>query len=189
MAIATTPCPHHPNPVRRGHPLRLALCAAGLAAVVALPATADISVAQAEIQNRDGDVVGNAVLRETPAGVLLHVKMAGLPAGEHGFHIHETGKCEPPFDSAGGHLTETGSAHGFLRERGAHIGDMPNIHVPESGALELQVLTLVTDMDSQLFDLDGAALVIHQGADDYNSQPSGDAGPRLACGVIENLAE
>jgi superoxide dismutase, Cu-Zn family len=189
MTIATLPSPHRPNPVRQGHRLRLGLLTAGLAAAIALPAAADISVARAEIRNRDGDVVGNALLRATPAGVLLHAKMAGLPAGEHGFHIHETGKCEPPFDSAGGHLAATGSAHGFLRAGGAHIGDMPNIHVPESGALELQVLTLVTDMDSQLFDADGAALVIHQGADDYNSQPSGDAGPRLACGVIENLAE
>jgi Cu-Zn family superoxide dismutase len=136
------------------------------------------------MKDRDGQVVAKALLRETPAGMLLLINMAGLPPGAHGFHIHETGKCEPPFDSAGGHLAESGTAHGFFRQDGPHIGDMPNIHMPETGVLELEVLTLVTDMDAQLFDDDGAALIIHEGADDYRSQPSGAAGPRLACGVI-----
>lgn len=163
------------------------LFASAVAAVITLPAAAaDVSMANSKIEDSDGNVVGAATLQQTPAGVLLRVTFSGLPPGTHGFHIHETGTCEPPsFKSAGGHLMESGSSHGYLSEDGPHLGDMPNIHVPDSGALELEVLTGVTDMDKQLFDDDGAALVIHQDADDYRSQPSGAAGPRIACGVIE----
>jgi Cu-Zn family superoxide dismutase len=176
----------HTRPLR---PARLALLAAAVGAAVSLPAAAKVSVAESEIQDRNGNIVGYAVLRETPAGVLLQVNLAGLPPGTHGFHIHETGTCEPPFKSAGGHLMEAGTAHGYQSEKGPHLGDMPNIHVPESGALELEVMTRVTNMDSQLFDSDGAALIIHRGADDYHSQPSGAAGPRIACGVIEEQSK
>lgn len=163
------------------------LFAAATAAVIALPvAGADMPIAQSKLKDGGGNVVGAATLQQTPAGVLLRVIFSGLPSGTHGFHIHETGTCEAPsFASAGGHLMESGSSHGYLSEDGPHLGDMPNIHVPASGALELEVLTGVTDMDKQLFDDDGAALVIHQGADDYQSQPSGAAGPRIACGVIK----
>ncbi|WP_295885798.1 superoxide dismutase family protein [uncultured Thiohalocapsa sp.] len=99
------------------------------------------------------------------------------------------GTCEPPFKSAGGHLMAPDTAHGYLSEGGPHLGDMPNIHVPESGALEVEVMTRVADMRAQLFDDDGAAVVIHSGADDYRSQPSGAAGPRIACGVIVEQVE
>ncbi len=167
---------------RACRPIRLAVLAATVGA--ALPAAAQVSVAESEIQDRNGTTVGYAVLRQTPAGVLLHVSLAGLPPGAHGFHLHETGTCEPPFKSAGGHLMEPDTKHGYLVEAGPHVGDMPNIHVPESGALELEVMTRITDMDEQLLDGDGSALVIHSGADDYRSQPSGAAGPRIACGVI-----
>jgi Cu-Zn family superoxide dismutase len=135
--------------------------------------------------HRNGNTVGAVLLSETPNGVLLHARLAGLPAGVHALHLHEIGACEPPFDSAGGHLTaEEANAHGYLREDGPHLGDMPNIHVPQTGHLEVEVMTRVSDMETQVFDSDGAALVIHEGADDYQSQPSGAAGPRIACGVI-----
>jgi Cu-Zn family superoxide dismutase len=138
------------------------------------------------MQDRDGNTVGAVLLSETPNGVLLHARLGGLPAGVHAFHIHETGACEPPFDSAGGHLSaEEANAHGYLVEEGPHLGDMPNIHIPDNGRLEIEVMTRVSDLDKQFFDRDGAALVIHEGADDYHSQPSGAAGPRIACGVIE----
>ena len=170
--------------------LRAALTGAVIAAVTALPAAAEeAAVAEAKIHDRDGDLVGNALLHETPAGVLLHVNFSGLPPGVHGFHIHETGKCEPPFKSAGGHLTAPDTSHGYLTENGPHLGDMPNIHVPKTGALQLEVMTEVAEMDEQLLDADGAALVLHANADDYRSQPSGAAGPRIACGVIEEQVE
>jgi len=164
-----------------------AMLAAALTGGIVRPGTAaaDVAVAEASIKNLDGETVGTAVLRETDAGVLLHVKLAGLPPGVHGFHIHEKGECEPPFETAGGHLMGEDSEHGYFKAQGAHAGDMPNIHVPESGELELEVLTGVEELEPQLFDADGASLVIHRGADDYRSQPSGDAGERIACGVIE----
>ena len=167
------------------------LFASALASVIALPAAAaDMSIANSTIKDSDGNVVGAATLQQTPAGVLLRVTFSGLPPDTHGFHIHETGACEAPsFKSAGGHLMESGSSHGYMSEDGPHLGDMPNIHVPDSGALELEALTGIIDMDEQLFDDDGAALVIHQGADDYRSQPSGAAGPRIACGVIARLTD
>lgn len=167
------------------------LFASALASVIALPAAAaDMSIANSTIKDSDGNVVGAATLQQTPAGVLLRVTFSGLPPDTHGFHIHETGACEAPsFKSAGGHLMESGSSHGYMSEDRPHLGDMPNIHVPDSGALELEALTGIIDMDEQLFDDDGAALVIHQGADDYRSQPSGAAGPRIACGVIARLTD
>lgn len=166
--------------------LRGAALAAAVTCTVAFSgaAAADISVAEASIKNLDGETVGTAVLRETPAGVLLHVKLAGLPSGVHGFHIHEKGTCEPPFASAGGHFAADDSQHGYLVPQGPHAGDMPNIHVPANGELELEIMTGVDTLSPRLLDADGASLVIHRGADDYRSQPSGDAGQRIACGVI-----
>ena len=107
----------------------------------------------------------------------------GLPASAHAFHVHAAGKCEPPFKSAGGHFNPDGVMHGIHAEGGMHVGDMPNIHVPESGALEIEVLNARPMLDASLFDADGVAIAIHEGANDYKSDPAGAAGPRIACGV------
>jgi len=141
--------------------------------------------ARATLENRDGETVGTAMLRETPNGVLVYASFTALPAGTHAFHFHETAKCEPPFKSAGGHFNPDGSAHGFLVEEGPHAGDMPNIHVPASGELAIEIMSGVRALEPDLLDDDGAALIVHRGADDYSSQPSGAAEPRIACGVIE----
>lgn len=158
-----------------------------LIAVLAASTTADaaLQAATATINDRDGRNVGNAVLRETPNGVLLHVRLAGIAPGEHAFHIHERGTCEPPFTSAGGHFAPEGAEHGLLDPSGPHSGDMPNIHIPTSSRLELEVMTGIPALSDQLFDLDGAAIVIHEGPDDYSTNPAGAAGERIACGVIE----
>lgn len=146
--------------------------------------------ARAELIDRGGARVGEATLQETPYyGVLLRVEVAGLPAGVHALHIHETGTCEPPsFGSAGGHYAPRGHGHGVLHPRGKHAGDLLNLHVPGSGRVASERLaehvTLVPGAAHTLFDEDGSALVIHAGADDYRSQPSGAAGDRIACGVI-----
>lgn len=172
-------------PVRLLSKTSLALPMALIGGVLSLPLAAEPTFGESKMQDRNGNTVGAVLLSETPNGVLLHARLAGLPAGVHAFHLHEIGACEPPFDSAGGHLTaEEANAHGYLREDGPHLGDMPNIHVPQTGHLEVEVMTRVSDMETQVFDSDGAALVIHEGADDYQSQPSGAAGPRIACGVI-----
>lgn len=169
-----------------------AACALAATAALALPAAAQ-QKASAALKDADGNSVGTVQLMETPNGVLLSAKLSGLPAGKHAFHIHETGKCEPPFTSAGGHYNPTGAKHGFEVKGGPHAGDMPNITIPESGSLAFDTVdprvTLAKGKKTTLFDDDGSAIVIHAGADDYKSQPSGDAGDRIACGVIKQGSE
>jgi Cu-Zn family superoxide dismutase len=145
-----------------------------------------------QLHNAEKQPVGEAVLRQTPNGVLISVKLRDMPPGEHGFHIHETGKCEPPFESAGGHFNPTRKEHGFENVKGAHAGDLPNVVVPAGGALEMEVLahevTLEAGKTSSLLDGDGAALIVHSGPDDYRTNPAGDSGARIACGVIAHPA-
>lgn len=168
--------------------LLLTACAS---AQVADNAVGTDAVASATLMDANGVEVGTAELVQTPAnGVLIRLDVRDLEPGEHGFHIHETGQCTAPeFTSAGGHFVPRDHAHGMLHERGMHAGDMPNLRVPPGGAVQAEVLaehvSLVPGAVGFLLDDDGSALVIHAGADDYRSQPSGDAGARVACGVIE----
>ena len=159
---------------------------AGLAAAPAL-ALAEGS-ATATLAGPDGGDRGAVELQATPSGVLIHAVLRNLPPGVHGFHIHETGSCRPDFSAAGGHFAPDGNKHGSLTDGGPHAGDMPNIHVPESGELTFEALnarvSLERDAKAALLGEDGTAIVIHKGPDDYSSQPSGAAGDRIACGVI-----
>jgi len=145
--------------------------------------------AMAALQDREGNSVGEVTLQQTPNGVLLTAQLKNLPEGTHAFHVHEAGECKAPFKSAGGHYNPDETKHGFLVEGGPHGGDMPNIHVPSSGELTIEVfnprISLAEDAANTVFDDDGSTVIIHEGADDYESQPSGAAGPRIACGVIE----
>lgn len=145
--------------------------------------------AMAAMQDRDGNSVGEVTLKQTPNGVLLTAELKNLPEGAHAFHVHEVGECVAPFKSAGGHYSPDDSKHGFLVEGGPHAGDMPNIHVPVSGQLTIEVfnsrISLAEDAANTVFDDDGSTIIIHEGGDDYESQPAGAAGPRIACGVIE----
>ncbi len=142
--------------------------------------------AHATLHDRNGAVVGEVDFTETPTGLLIAAHLVGLPAGTHAFHLHAKGRCEGDFKSAGGHFNPDGSQHGFLSTEGPHAGDMPNIHVPAGGSLTVEVFLPERLLVGQggLMDDDGAALVIHEGADDYRSQPAGAAGKRIACGVI-----
>ena len=157
---------------------------AGRALVAASQTASAGEQASAAMMNANGESVGAVTLRETPQGTLLHAKLENLPAGAHAFHVHAVGVCEPPFKSAGGHFNPGGAKHGMDNAEGMHAGDMPNIHIPDSGALEIEVLNTQLHLDASLFDEDGAAIVIHDGPDDYVSDPAGAAGPRIACGVI-----
>ncbi|HYD50892.1 MAG TPA: superoxide dismutase family protein [Terriglobales bacterium] len=149
----------------------------------------DDSQYQLLVQMKDakGQSVGVVRLHETPQGVLMHADFTGLPKGPHAFHIHEVGKCEPPFDSAGGHYNPDNKGHGFANAKGAHAGDLPNIHVPESGKVTIEVIARDVQLragNNKLTDGDGSALVVHASADDNQSDPAGNAGARIACGVI-----
>ncbi|BBK44367.1 superoxide dismutase [Cu-Zn] [Allostella vacuolata] len=144
---------------------------------------------QATFVDANGKNVGDATLAQTPHGVLITARISGLPPGEHGFHLHETGRCDAAggFESAGGHYAPRGKAHGFKAEDGPHAGDMPNQFVGSDGWLRAHVLNARVSIGggaAALLDADGSALVVHAGADDYGSQPSGKAGKRLACAVI-----
>ena len=165
--------------------LNAALAAAALAAVPALAQDDLVMSAKAAMAGPDGTSLGSIALAATPAGVLVWGTLRGLPPGPHGFHIHETGACEPPFESAGGHFNPAGAEHGFHSEAGPHAGDMTNITVAADGTVGVEVLNTFLTLDRTLFDTDGAAIVIHASPDDYRAQPSGHAGDRIACGVIE----
>ena len=162
----------------------LTLLVAGVALVAAAQAAGAAERASAAMMNANGESVGTVTLQAGPHGTLLHATLENLPAGVHAFHVHAVGVCEPPFKSAGGHYNPTGAKHGIMNAEGTHAGDMPNIHVPASGALEIEVLNTMVRLDDALFDADGAAIVIHEGPDDYVTDPAGAAGPRIACGVI-----
>lgn len=157
-----------------------------IAAVAALgPGTAAAADAMARLHDVAGRHVGQVLLTATPNGTLLQVTLRDIPAGAHAFHVHATGACIPPFTSAGGHFAPAGRGHGLMDADGMHAGDMPNLHLLASGRLEQEVLNPAVALDGALFDADGAAIVIHAGADDHVTNPAGAAGARIACGVIE----
>ena len=171
--------------------MRPSLGVFGLTALLLAAATvpSQAQTAKAALQTADGKDAGSVTLTQTPSGVLLSLTVKGLPAGEHAFHVHAVGKCEPPFTSAGGHFNPGNKKHGMMAPDGAHAGDMPNLHIPASGELSVEVLnsavTLEKDKPNSVFDADGSAVVIHAGKDDYKTDPTGDAGGRIACGVIK----
>lgn len=144
------------------------------------------------LKNSEAKAVGEAKLLQTPHGVLIRLQLSNCTPGTHAFHIHEIGKCDAPdFTSAGGHFNPSGKKHGVLNQQGEHGGDLPNIHVPESGALTVETVAAHVSLkegDNTLLDENGSALVIHAGPDDYHTDPAGDAGKRIACGVITKPA-
>jgi len=170
-----------------------AIYAALAAGLVVAGATHDANAmmgsAKADLINPDGKSVGSVMMEQTPNGVLLTAKLQNLPAGAHAFHVHAVGKCEAPFKSAKGHFNPGGKKHGILTDGGLHSGDMPNVHVAANGSLTIEVLnpniTLAKGKPNSVFDADGSAIVMHMKGDDYKSQPSGAAGSRIACGVIQ----
>lgn len=146
------------------------------------------STARADLQTTSGESAGRATLTSTGDGVFITAQLRNLPQGMHAIHLHAVGRCDrPDFNSAGGHANSTDREHGFLDENGEHDGDLPNINIRSDGTAVADLYTtkvVLEGGDNALLDDDGSALVIHSGIDDYRSDPSGNSGPRIACGVI-----
>lgn len=166
------------------------LIAPVFAAAMVLPAAAQQSAtASANMVTVEEQEAGTVSFRQTRSGMLhVIVEMTGLPPGPHGFHVHETGECDAAggFESAGGHLA-AGKEHGIEAEGGPHPGDFPNVHVGQDGVLKVEFFTdrlSLGEGEASLMDDDGSAVMVHADPDDHASQPSGEAGDRIACGVV-----
>jgi Cu-Zn family superoxide dismutase len=152
---------------------------------------------EAWIVDAQGARIGQARFAEGPAGVLIHMEFSAgaLPPGWHGLHIHQVGICSDPADgfrASGAHMGhDSATAHGLLNRRGPEAGDLPNLFAPAAGPFAAEVfspwLTLAPEGGEgrlSLLDADGAALVIHAGADDQTTQPIGGAGARIGCAAL-----
>lgn len=161
--------------------------AALLATVVAAQGNGALQ-ASAELIDPAGNIVGQAKFTEDATGMLhVNVHVHGIPAGRHGIHLHAVASCTPDFTAAGGHHNPLGHEHGLNNPLGAHAGDLPNLTVNGAGVGKL---TGVSDRATisagpvTLFDTDGSAVIIHAGEDDQVTNPTGNSGGRIACGVI-----
>lgn len=144
---------------------------------------------KAMIQNAEGKEIGTATFTPARGGVNVHVAVAGLTPGKHGIHIHAVGRCEgPDFKSAGGHFNPGGKQHGLRNPAGAHAGDLANLKVGKNGKAKQTFVAkgaTLGEGEGSLFGPEGTALVIHADADDEKTDPAGNSGTRIACGVIE----
>lgn len=193
LATARTLCAENRH-FRTGWYRRLMLIA-WLAALTA-PASASDSIAEAKLHDRSGNQIGKLTLNQQANGnVLVQVRVHDLPPGFHGFHVHAVGECTPPFTSAGGHFDKDKHAHG------SHSGDLPVLQVNADGTAKATVHTDRFGV-ADLFDADGSAIIIHANPDNYANIPTryvsapdaatlatGDAGDRIACGVMERAAK
>jgi Cu-Zn family superoxide dismutase len=141
----------------------------------------------AQMRDASGKDLGTLTLSEGNGGITTAGQLTGLPPGEHGIHLHTTGKCDPPkFTSAGDHWNPTKRQHGTKNPQGPHLGDMPNISIggDSSGSVSATSAGGRFRGANPLLDGDGAAVVVHAKPDDYRTQPSGNSGDRIACGVV-----
>ena len=148
--------------------------------------------ARADLKDSTGKTIGSAVLSERGGGVLITVNVKGLPQGLHAVHVHAVGKCDAPaFTSAGGHFNPLSKKHGLKNPDGPHAGDLPDMYVNKDGVGRYEALmesmTLGTG-ETSVFDADGSAVVVHATADDNVTDPAGNSGDRIACGVITKAA-
>jgi len=148
--------------------------------------------AEAVMYNSSGAPIGTAQLWQDANGVVnVEIASISLPAGTHGIHFHDAAKCEgPAFTTAGGHYNPMGMEHGLQNPRGPHAGDNPNVTIPAGGVGNVSFTTdrvSLTPGPRTLFDADGSALVVHAAADDQVTNPSGNSGARIACGVVRAL--
>jgi Cu-Zn family superoxide dismutase len=162
---------------------------AGLLSLFICATSADAqNQARADIVNAQGKSIGTASLRETKDGAVLTINVKGLPQGLHAIHFHSVGKCEgPAFTSAGPHFNPFGKQHGLKNFAGPHAGDLPDMYVQKNGAGRYEVLTdsiRLGSGETSIFDADGTTIIIHVTADDNITDPAGNSGDRIGCGVI-----
>lgn len=145
-------------------------------------------IARVELRQANGTPAGTAMLTAAGDKVTISIAAIGLAEGLHGLHLHMVGTCEgPAFTSAGPHLNPANHQHGTLNPAGSHLGDLPNLTVAkqEAGALSAQIVGTRAAIEASIFDADGTALVVHASADDYVTDPSGNSGTRIACGIFK----
>jgi Cu-Zn family superoxide dismutase len=151
------------------------------------PATAR-NTASAELRTATGQPAGTATFTQVGGTIRIVLEAKGLPRGPHGVHIHEVGKCEAPkFDSAGNHFNPDKKQHGSLNPQGPHAGDLPNLTIGTDGTGRLETATdriTLGGGTNSIVDGDGSALVVHAAPDDFTTDPTGNSGDRIACGVI-----
>jgi superoxide dismutase, Cu-Zn family len=171
------------------HPMKTPPCLfASLVAfilTIVLPSTAKVKVDLKDAQGKD---VGYVVILEKGSGVILTLNLHDLPSGEHAIHFHQNPKCEPPdFKSAGPHFNPENKKHGFDNPEGHHAGDMHNFTVDANGKATATVddpEVRLGEGPNSLFSNGGTAIIIHAKADDYKTDPSGNSGDRIACGLV-----
>tara|TARA_R110002124_G_scaffold13600_7_gene62364 strand:- start:926 stop:1570 length:645 start_codon:yes stop_codon:yes gene_type:complete len=166
----------------------LSLVAAGCSKEGISPGEVSGNVARAALVGADQAQYGEVIVAQGDNGLLVNIKAQGMSPGQHGVHIHETGKCEgPDFKSAGGHWNPATKQHGFDNPQGAHAGDFFNLDIGADGTGALEALVRGASLsggENALLDADGAAFVVHEGPDDLKTDPSGESGGRIACGVF-----
>jgi len=169
--------------------IRNCVLAATLVWTTAVFAQSATQSAHADIVNAHGQKIGIATIHRADGGIRIDIQVSQLPLGTHGIHVHTAGKCEgPAFTSAGAHFNPTSKKHGKDNPEGPHAGDLLNIQVEASGDGKVSLLdpnVTLGDEPNSLFHEGGTAIVIHEKADDYKTDPAGNSGARIACGVIE----
>lgn len=180
LAIGLTGCGRGESSVTPDHDLTTPAVDGAMAT-----AGSEAGTAVALLQTAKGAAAGSATVTQGPGGVSLALRVEGMPPGQHGTHVHMTGRCDAPtFKSAGDHWNPVDKQHGLDNPKGQHGGDMPNLNVGEDGRGSVSYMLKGATLEG-IRDADGSAMVVHRSIDDQKTDPSGNSGDRIACGVFK----